>query len=164
MNAHIHGRVFIAVYPAVGLVFGYLALQQISGNWLGRPGLANFLLINIVLPGCTAVLAALHRRPPSAALGGALMVIAFTLGRLMARDWQVWNWTFSSIKAGTHPIELAAAIGCAIVGGVAAMASRAAFPIGQAPVGTPCPKCGYQLAGLGAAACPECGAAKPPVP
>ena len=161
MRPDLHARVLAWLYPAIGLALGYPALQQISGNWLGRPGVANFILINLVLPGCTAVLAALQRRPGRAALGGTLMVLAFTLGRLLARDWQVWNWTFNSIKAGTHPIEVAAAIGCAVVGAVAALVSRGLFPIVPPPTGPRCPRCGYALDGLDGP-CPECGAAKVP--
>lgn len=156
------GRALVWLYPAIGLALGYPALQPISGNWLGRPGIANFVLINLVLPGCTAVLAALDRRPGRAALGGALMVLAFTFGRLLARDWQVWNWTFNSIKTGTHPIEVAAAAGCAVVGAVAALASRGLFPPDPPPTGPRCLRCGYALDGLDAPACPECGAMRAP--
>lgn len=121
-------RLFTLLYPALGFTLGVLGLQQIAANWLGRAGLANFLLINIVLPGLTLILAAFHRRPLAATLGGFLIVLGFVLGRLLARDWQFWNWTFAFIKAGTHPVEVAAAIGCAVIGGGVAAVARALVP------------------------------------
>jgi hypothetical protein len=85
-----------------------------------------------------------------------MVVAAFAVVRLLALDLKFWTWSPAFIAAHTSPIEVAAAVGCSIVGVVVVLLVRPLRRVGRADDHERC-RCGYLLRGITEGVCPECG-------
>lgn len=151
---------------AGGMAIGTAPVDRLAAGLGVRPGLGNLVAVNLVLPSAAVVAAFVFPRIRTAMACGGLLVVGFAIARLLRYEARIWLWDFSFLAAQLHPIVVAAGLGCAVVGGLVAAATRPFRRVGAEPHTPSCPRCGHALAARGAAnpflTCPECGATLPP--
>ena len=131
-------------------------LQAYAGSHWGRPGYGMAIAVNLLLPLATVLVAGWHPKVAVAGVGGLLVVIGFTAERLMEIRPELWNWDGKFVALHTSPIQVAAAVGCAVVGCIAAALVGMVRKVGVEDAHLRC-ACGYLKEGLEGGVCPECG-------
>ena|SRR6266851_3547234 len=118
--------ILFPVYLIGGLTLGLA--DPLLSSWvqqLGfRPGLATAASVNILLPLLTLGLGVAHRRVSTALLGAACMTLGFLLGLAIEypppRPWDV-----ALLLRSIPPVLVMACVGYAVLGTLAALATRA---------------------------------------
>jgi hypothetical protein len=149
----------LAAYAAVGSIAGSGVLHAMAASAGARPGVGTFAAINLVMPAAAVIIAIAYPALWSAAAGALLMMAAFVATRLMIGNPNPVSWTWGYVGAMTHPIEVVATAGYAVLGVVAALAVRPLRAFRLTDGVARCPACEYELAGAVGPACPECGSA-----
>lgn len=153
-------RIVLPLYGAFGAA---LALADpIVQPWVQRqglkPGVVTAVDINLLLPTAMVVLAAWYPKVWTAVVGALLGMAGFILAHMLQREWHFWLWTLGSLAASTHPIQVVATAGYAVIGSVTAAIVGTVRRVGREEPGPRCASCGYSLEGLEGGVCPECGA------
>src|SRR5262249_11678658 len=141
---------------AAGFIVGVAPLQQMmmpggvihdvcasAGITITKPGIINFVIVNLALPAIAVALAIFFPRLRTATAAGALVVFGFALGRWSFIDPRPWTWQPRFLLANTHPILVAAIVGCALVGAMAALAATPVRRVGVPRHEPSCPRCGH---------------------
>lgn len=153
--------VALAAALGAGVLVGFAPIPELAGRVLGKPGLGIAFTINVLLPLVTVIIAVAFPRMRTAVIAGVLVVLGFVLARLLIGEMRPWRWNGAFLRQHTHPIEVAAMVGCAVIGAVAAAVAMSFRRVGSTPHEPSCRHCGHALAAsLDAerpASCPECG-------
>jgi hypothetical protein len=146
----------LGAYAIIGMVCGTGWAERIAETCWGRAGLGTAATINLVLPLAALAIAICHPRVWTAVLGGGLLIAGYVAGVMCCVDRRPWEWTGAMLRDHTQPIEVAAALGYAVVGcfGVLVVSPWRSMGVRRTP--GEC-DCGYALAGLPGDCCPECG-------
>lgn len=148
----------LLTYVAAGGLLGLLQplLTSFAQTHLGRGGLANFALINFVLPLVVMLLSALYPRWWVAGLGAGLLGLAFPLctGKVGIPFSGRWLATYLN-QIG--PIYFVASLVFVLLAVGTVGALRGIRRVGVPPDPRACRSCGYLLVGLTENRCPECG-------
>ncbi len=146
---------------AVGAAIGVAPVDRVAAALGVRPGFGNLVAVNLVLPSAAVAAAFAFPRVRTAMACGALLAVGFAIARLLRYEARIWRWDFSFLAAQLNPIVVAAGLGCAVIGGLGAAATRPFRRVGWEPHTPSCPRCCHALAAQGAAnpfvTCPECG-------
>ncbi len=148
---------------ATGAIIGFAPLQQIAASMVGRAGIGNLVAVNLLLPLASIAGAVVFPRYRTAIGGGLLVVVGFTVARLLLAQPRFWSWSVPFVAAQVSPILVAAAFGCMVFGAVAAALTQTVRRAGSPPpLYATCVHCGYELLGphgqqQASARCPECG-------
>ena len=144
---------------AWGVAVGLAAtpMQLIAQRQTGRGALGIVIAVNFLLPLGAFLVAIWYPRVRAAIPGGLLVGAGFIVERIAEVNPAVWNWSPKFVALHTHPISVAASVGCAIVGAIAATLVKPFRRVGLADQHLRCPVCGYLMTGLPSAGCPECG-------
>ncbi|MCE9619532.1 MAG: hypothetical protein K8R92_06455 [Planctomycetes bacterium] len=136
-------------------------LQQFAIQLFGKPGIGNAIAVNLMLPAAAVVMAACFPKLRTAAASGILVVLGFTLARMMHFDLRPWAWNMEFVKSHTSPILVGAAIGCSVLAVIAALIAGNFRRVGAPPHSPSCAACRHALAAHAEAPvpshCPECG-------
>lgn len=146
----------LAVVAGVLVGIGSGPLQAYAGSHWGRAGYGMAIAVNVLLPLATALVACWYPKVAVAGVGGVLVVMGFTAERLTEVRPEFWNWDGKFIALHTSPIQVAAAVGCAVVGSIAAALVGMVRKVGLEDAHLRC-ECGYLKEGLEGGVCPECG-------
>jgi hypothetical protein len=117
----------LVAYPAAGLALG------LADPWLGRvaqqlgtkPGVATAVSVNVLLPLAAVGLALVHAGVGRAWLGAAALTLGLLVGLAASYNAGVRDWSPVGLLRAVHPVLVAAALGYAVLGTVAALAARA---------------------------------------
>src|ERR1043165_2285095 len=150
--------VVLGLYLAAGAAMGVPWTEALTDRWLHKGGLGTFAAINLALPLVAAAIAGWYPRVRTAMAGAALLMAGFVLVRMLIEQPRFWMWTPSLLAYTTSPIQVAATVGYAIIGTLVALAVSPWRRVGLPDAHLRC-ECGYLLAGLESATCPECGRA-----
>jgi hypothetical protein len=150
-------RIAIPSYFAVGLLAGAGWAQHLAARAWKSPGLGTFTVINLVLPFAAAAVALAFPRWWTAVVG-ALLLTAGESTATMCRVFtpRFWDWTAAMWWQATHPIQIPATVGYALVGCLVVGMARPWRRVGKPRDERLC-ECGYPRCGLEGAPCPECG-------
>lgn len=113
-------------YLAIGFAVGVVPLQQVAAGAGLRPGIGTAVGVNLLLPLSALALAIWRPRHGTAWAGGFLLAVGFFLGAMVRVEPRVWQWTGHLAMKVSHPILIAAAVGCGVVGSVGVLIGRAA--------------------------------------
>jgi len=104
------------VYLACGFATGVVPLQQVAAGAGLRPGVGTAVGVNILLPLFALGVAIWRPRHATAWAGGFLLALGFFVGAMVRVEPRAWAWTPNLALHVGHPILIAAAIGCGVVG------------------------------------------------
>lgn len=154
-------KIVLPTYGALGLLAGSGWAQHLADVAWKKPGLGTFAVINLVLPVAAAVLAMIYPRWWAIAIGAVLLTAGdVTSTMIRAFSHRFWDWTFPMWLQVSHPIQIAATAGYAVIGLMVGAAVRPWRRVGKLPIEGIC-ICGYSLEGLNVEPCPECGRRAP---
>jgi hypothetical protein len=115
-----------ATYPLLGLDLGLAnpflgSLAQAAGV---RPGVATAVTVNLLLPLAAVVLGYAHRRVALAWAGAVAMTAGLIIGLATSHAVGAADWSLAGLARAAHPILVAAMVGYAVLGTVAALVGR----------------------------------------
>jgi hypothetical protein len=113
----------LLAYALGGLLLGFCnrPLNLIAQRYGIRPGIGTALNVNILMPLLVAALAIFHRRAGIAVLGAVIATIMFHLAFTFVQQPHLSEWSARTTIAGIHPILVAACLGYAVIGAIAAV-------------------------------------------
>lgn len=115
---------------------------------------------NVLYPAAVIAAGAYFPRARMVPLFVLAALLAFMLARSAVRDWHFWAWSPAFVATSLHPVIV---VGGIVAGGLAAGATALLRPwrvVGLPDEPSRCRACGYCLAGVESAQCPECGATR----
>ena len=124
----------LVAYPAVGLVFGLAdpALGRVAQQLGTKPGVATAVSVNVILPLAAVAFGLAHARVWCAWLGAVLLALGFAAGLAVQYPAGVRDWSPAGILSSIPPVLVAAALGYAVLGTLAALARSArGWSLGQ---------------------------------
>jgi hypothetical protein len=124
----------LLAYPASGLVLGLAdpGLGRVAQQLGTRPGVATAVSVNVLLPLVAVALGLVHGRVRGAWLGALGMALGLLAGLAVAYPAGVRDWSPVGLLKSIPPVVVAAALGYALLGTVAALIRRACRPPGLA--------------------------------
>jgi hypothetical protein len=118
-------------YLAAGLVVGVAPLQHAAALAGLRPGIGTAIGVNIGLPLLALCIALWKPYYWTAWIGGFLLAFGFFLGALFRAEPKFWMWTSGLAVHMSHPILIAAAVGCGVVGTVGVLICHSVRELAQ---------------------------------
>jgi hypothetical protein len=129
MSFHLREKfwVVLPMYPACGLILGLL--NPLLGAWVvhlgaAKPGYATAISVNILMPAVTVGLAVAYPRVWTALVGAVAMSAAFAAGMLIVHP-PAPPVDVLAVIASVRPALVLACVAYAVLGSVAALATRA---------------------------------------
>ena len=112
----------LAAYPALGLLLGLAdpLLGRLAQQVGTKPGVATAVTVNLLLPLAAIALALAHGRLGVAWLGAVLMTAGLVVG-LAAHYARGAVWSPAELLSAVPPVLVAAAVGYAVLGTMAAL-------------------------------------------
>jgi hypothetical protein len=111
-------------YLAAGIVVGVAPIQHAAALAGVRPGIGTAIGVNIGLPLLALGMAAWKPYYWTAWIGGFLLAFGFFLGAMFRAEPKFWMWTSGLALQMSHPILVAAAVGCGVVGTIGVLVAR----------------------------------------
>jgi hypothetical protein len=116
----------LLTYPLAGLVLGLVdpAFHQAVGQLGIKPGLATAATVNVLLPLVALALGAVYPRVWSACLGALAMTLGLLVGLAVCYNPPLVAPKPWGLLLAVPPVLVAACVGYAVLGTVAAVVSR----------------------------------------
>jgi hypothetical protein len=112
----------LAIYPALGLLLGLAdpLLGRVAQQLGVKPGIATAISVNLLLPLAAVALAIAHPRIGSVLLGAVLMTLGLIVGLALQYS-RGMEWSPIALLTAIPPVLVAAAVGYAVLGTMAAL-------------------------------------------
>jgi hypothetical protein len=114
-------------YPLTGLLLGLAdpLLGQLAQQLGTKPGVATAVSVNLLLPLVAVALAVINARLPGIWLGSVSMTLGLVVG-LAAQYHGGREWSVFGLLGAVPPVLVAATVGYAALGTIAAVVTRRA--------------------------------------